>query len=109
MSGGTGNPVTMSGTATATETFVTLTSPWRKGAPNSNGTAPTPKARATWMREVRISNNDAANVLLIRVNRSLAQLSLKAGTTLVLEKTVISSISMQSAAGAAWDIIAVAV
>jgi len=111
MSGGTGYPTTMSGTSSATETFVAILSPWRKGAPNSNGTAPTPKARATYLRETRISNKDAVatNTLLVRINRAAAQVTLKGGETLKIDKAIVHSISIQAGVGTpAWDIIGVA-
>lgn len=109
MSGGTGYPTTLSGTATTTEAPVAIVSPWRKGYPNQNGTAPTPKARATYLRETRISNNDGTNSLLVRINGATAVTTLGPGETLLLAKAIIYSLSVKSSASSvAFDVVGVA-
>lgn len=110
MSGGIGYPVTMSGSASnVAEQAVAILSPWRKGMPNSNGTAPTSKARSTYLRETRISNNDATNVLLVRINGAAARTTLSPGETLHIQKALVFYISVQAAvAPVAFDIVGVA-
>lgn len=106
MFGANGLPVTISGTATATETPVAIPSPWRKGYPNSNGTAPTPKIRAVNFGSLRVSNNDATNNLRLRLNKSPSQITLSPGEIFELKKALVYDISVQSsAATVAFDIV----
>lgn len=109
MSGGQGLPTTLSGVATVTETQVAITSPYKRGAPNSNGTQPTPSVRARYLRELRIANLDATNNLLVRINNALKQVTLKPNATLELKKGMIHALSVQSsAATVAYDVVGIA-
>ena len=109
MSGGLGLPTTLNGTATTTEAPVPITTPYKKGAPNSNGTQPTPKARATYLREFLIANLDGTNNLLVRINNSLKQVTLKPSQSLQLNKGLVYALSVASSASTvAWDAVGIA-
>jgi hypothetical protein len=106
MSGGQGLPITKAGTATTTETRVTLPAPFVRGAPNANGTRPTPAARALYLHEVTISNLDATNNLLVRLNRQSDRKTLKPNTSVTIRGTMVNDLTVaSSAATVAYDIV----
>lgn len=99
MSGAQGFPQTYSGAATTTETPVTLVSAYTRGAPNSNGSRPTPPALSTFLRgDLRIANNDATNNLVVRLNGTVAVVTVLPKQQCVISKILVFALSVRSSA-----------
>jgi len=106
MSGAQGLPITQAGTATTTETRVVLPAPYIRGAPNSNGTRPTPRARQLFMHQMTITNLDATNNLIVRLNGQTARKTIKPNDKYTIDRTMVNDITVQSsAATVAYDIV----
>jgi len=106
--GATGKIVPMGGTATTTETEVVFPAAYKRGYPNSNQTQPTPPKRSTFLRNLRIQNLDATNNLLVRLNGSAQQITVKPNVPHEMDIGVVHRMTVQSsAATVAWDVTAV--
>jgi hypothetical protein len=101
----TGKLVPFNGTATTTETRVEFPAAYKRGIMSqAQVTAqPTPQPRNKFMRNLRITNLDGTNNLLVRLNGG-AQLTLKPNAVHEMDTGVVHSMSVQaSASTVAWD------
>lgn len=107
MSGGQGLPVTFPGTATTTEAYVAITSGYKRGYPNKDGSVPTPQALSTFLRgDIRIVNHDATNNLLVRINGAANRATAKPGETIQIRGAIVFSLTVQSSAATVqYDVI----
>lgn len=109
----TGKLVPFGGTATTTETRVSVPAAYRRGFPNANPgggvqTYPTPPKRSAFLKNLRINNNDATNNLLVRINGGAQQITVKPSIPFLLDPAEIHDLTVQSsAATVAWDATAI--
>ena len=106
--GSHGQATTIAGTATTTETNVSFTSQYIKGAPNFNtNSRPSPRARPPFLKgDIVVQNLDPTNNLLVRLNGG-AQKTILPKDKMELRNTIVKSLSVKaSAATVAYDITA---
>lgn len=106
---GTGRAVSFGGTATTTETRVTIPNAYRKGYPNANPAAgaqtyPTPKPSPVFLKNLRIVNQDPTNNLLVRINNSTTQNVVQPKDHMEFDHATVFDLTVQaSLATVAWD------